>query len=452
MTNNTQDSRRPPFGLVSASGLVIANMIGAGVFTTSGFSLLGLSREYVLSAWVVAGAIAMCGAYSYGLLAARISESGGEYLFLSRNVHPSIGFIAGWVSLLQGFTGAIAFAAITFETYAFPEPLRPDWFRPGFLAIAAILIFAALHSWVFRKGMATQNVVVALKLALLCGFLCYAYAVLPTRGWTGVHFKSDRVFSWFAFATSLVYISLSYSGFNAAVYISEEIRDAKRNVPRAMLVSTALVMLIYVALNGVFVYGPDPGFARGEKEIAALAAVAIGGQWGNIIVRIAICLALLSSVSSMIIAGPRVYAKMADDGVFPEWFRFGQIRGQRVPALAIWFQAILAAIVVSLSDLRQLLEFLAFTLSISAALTATCVFFNRPKIVSRWQKFLSVILPLVYIAATLTLAGLVVANDLVNSKTWWYSPSLIGFLLTIMSGLLIYFSLRQFRQVASSQK
>ena len=103
----------------SATFLVVANMIGAGVFTTSGFSFADLGdRQFVMYAWLIGSIVAICGAISYGQLAQRITESGGEYLFLSRMVHPSIGFVAGWVSLLAGFTGAIAFAATAFESYA----------------------------------------------------------------------------------------------------------------------------------------------------------------------------------------------------------------------------------------------------------------------------------------------------------------------------------------------
>ena len=122
-------------------------MIGAGVFTTSGFSFADLgSRQYVLLAWALGGGVAICGAISYGQLAQRITESGGEYLFLSRMLHPAIGFMAGWVSLLAGFTGAIAFAATAFESYALPDSIRPAWYVSGSAGVLTIVVFGLLHS------------------------------------------------------------------------------------------------------------------------------------------------------------------------------------------------------------------------------------------------------------------------------------------------------------------
>ncbi|HMO15511.1 MAG TPA: APC family permease [Pirellulaceae bacterium] len=437
-SQTTDGARRLPFGLISACALVVANMIGAGVFTTSGFSLLDLTRPVVMVAWVIAGLIALCGAYSYGLLAARIGESGGEYLFLSRTIHPGVGFIAGWVSLLAGFTGAIAFAAVTFETYAFPESLRPTWYLSGMLPVAAILLFAILHSWVLRMGVVAQNLVVLVKLILIAAFLLYAFAFLPVGGWRGlVSVEVEKPFSILAFATSLVYISLSYSGFNAAVYISEEIRDSKRNVPRAMLLATLVVMALYLLFNFIFIYGPETSKITGQPDIAAVAADAIGGPIMQAIVRTIICLALLSSVSSMIIAGPRVYAKMAEDGVFPRWFNFVDVGQERVPKASIWFQALLASLVVVASTLQQLLSYLAFTLSISAALTVACVYFpGRDSHKLRFSTLL--LLPSIYICVTLCLAAMLVINEFKTSGSLLECRTLIGFVATIASGLILY--------------
>src|SRR5687767_12100266 len=141
-------------------------MIGAGIFTTSGFALGDLgSANRVMAAWVVGGLIALCGAISYAGLVQRMTESGGEYLFLSRTIHPVAGFIAGWVSLLAGFTGALAFAALAFETYAFP--VRPEWLPPGAAASAVVALAALLHGFKVQTGAAFQNFIVVLKVVLI---------------------------------------------------------------------------------------------------------------------------------------------------------------------------------------------------------------------------------------------------------------------------------------------
>ncbi|MDQ3747522.1 MAG: amino acid permease, partial [Acidobacteriota bacterium] len=190
-------------------GLIVANMIGAGVFTISGFALADLgSSNRVMLAWALGGIIALCGALSYGGLVRHFTESGGEYLFLSRAMHPLAGFIAGWVSLLAGFTGAIAFAALAFETYL--SPLIPFTLPPKSLAIALIVIAALLHGARVRAGVSVQNVVVFLKFALILIFIAGAVFAAKIIG-AGSAASPAPEFSLTAFAGSLVWISLSYS-------------------------------------------------------------------------------------------------------------------------------------------------------------------------------------------------------------------------------------------------
>jgi amino acid transporter len=423
---------RRPFGLWSATALVVANMIGAGVFTTSGFALGDLgSRGQVMAAWVLGGFIALCGALSYGALVRRMAESGGEYLFLSRFVHPLVGFLAGWVSLLAGFTGAIAFAATAFEAYALPGPARPGWLPEGAMAVGVILVCGLLHGRIVHRGLLMQNLVVALKLVLLVGFVGYALAWLARGGWPGSSLPDPgATFSVTAFASSLVWISLSYSGFNAAVYVAGEVRDASRTVPRALWLGTLVVAGFYLLLNAVFLYAPAPDALAGRPDVAAVAAAALGGQWPAGLIRLAISLALLSSVSSMIIAGPRVYARMAGDGVFPQLFRSSGSVGGKAPTASIILQAVLAILVVMASTLSQLLSYLGFTLSLSAAGTVVCIFLVR-----RREGALALpctgypLIPGIFVVATLVLAGLAATH-----RPW----ELVAALATIASGVVAY--------------
>lgn len=412
-------------------------MIGAGVFTTSGFSFADLGdRQYVMLAWLIGGLIAICGAISYGQLAQRITESGGEYLFLSRLVHPSVGFIAGWVSLLAGFTGAIAFAATAFESYAIPESVRPDWFQPGMAGIASIVLFGVLHSLALRTGLWAQNSIVVLKLALLIGFIAFAFLRFPT-GWEGMQIETEPTeFSIFTLASTLVWISLSFSGFNAAVYITGEVQDPKRNVPRALLLGTTTVTLIYLLLNSIFVFGASPDNIRAVPDVAAVVSQSLGGDGLAMLIRIIVSVALLSSVSSMIVAGPRVYAKMSGDGVFPKLFASTDRNELSIPATAIWLQVILASVVVYFSSITSLLDYLGFTLSVSAALTVACIFWSRRSEDTGSTRLLFSAVAFIYIAATISLAILSVVSR---------PQQLTGFAITVASGMLAYFLLTRFR-------
>lgn len=403
-------ARQPPLGLTSATSLVVASMVGAGVFTTSGFALADLgSPGTVLAAWAVGGVVALCGALCYGSLARFFAESGGEYLFLSRTLHPLAGFVAGWVSLLAGFTGAIAFAATAFEAYALPADQRPGWLPPNTLAVGLIVVCALLHALHTRPGAWGQNVVVGLKLALLVGFLVYACVRLAQGGWNGLEVQSPPPpFSPLAFANSLMWISLSYCGFNAAVYVTGEVRDPQRTVPQALFLGTLVVTGFYLALNAVFVLAPWPEQIAGQPDVAAVAAASLGGGWLTGLTRLVISLALLTSVSAMIMSGPRVYARMAEDGLLPSWCRF---QGD-VPRWAVLSQAGLAIVVVALSGLRELLSYLGFTLSLSSALTVASLFWLRRRHGAAAVPIPGYpVVPTVFVLATLLFAGLSVVRS-----------------------------------------
>jgi len=429
-----------PLGLWSATCLVVASMIGAGVYLTSGFSVFYLeSRELVLVAWGVGGLIAVLGAVCYGALARHIAESGGEYLFLSRTVHPAAGFVAGWVSLLAGFTGAVAFAARVLEEYLLPDAIRPDWLPSKTLAITVVAVCGILHAFNVGRGAKTQNSVVVLKLLLLTAFIMIAFGHHAVSGWPGLTGSpsNDVIVNRSlaaAFASSLVFITFSYSGYNAAVYVAGEIRDPQRNVPLAMVAATLTVLVLYLLLNTVFLYAPPLERLLGAEpvpDIAAVAAHSIGGDRLSMGIRAIIVLGLLTSVSGNVQAGPRVYAKMSEDGVFPSLFGF---RGG-APRAAIFLQCAISIVVIYFSTLEGLLEYLAFTLSLSTAGTVACLFLLRKRqtagrvTTSAW--FL--IIPAIYVLAIVGLA--IVA-------AWGDKHQLTGTAVTVVTGLVAYWLLR----------
>ena len=411
--------------------LVVANMIGAGVFTTSGFAIGDLGTPLrVLAAWLVGGGLAVCGALSYGALARLHPISGGEYLYLSRVIHPMAGFVAGWISLLAGFTGAIAVAAIAFEVYAWPSSMSA--FLPeNTLATAAIILAALLHGLQVRHGVWVQNLIVVLKLVLIAGFAsiaAYQFAIgsvdaqLVSAAQAGA-----GAFSITAFAVTLMWVSFSYSGFNAAIYVASEVPQASRKVPRAMVLATVIVMLIYLILNAIFVLAPSVESIANKSDVAAIAARVLGGAWLAAVVRVIVAVALFSSVSAMIMAGPRVYAKMADDGLLPEilCYRHG------APGIAIAMQALLAVTVVWIASLRELLSYLGMTLSISAAATICSLFvlINRnpeQKVDLPGYPWA----PITYVSFTLLFAVLAAMRTPLE---------MLAAILTILSGIIVYY-------------
>ncbi len=419
------------FGFWTLTFLVIANMVGAGLFTTSGFALGDLgSPSLVVAAWGVGGVIALMGAFSYGMLVRALPESGGEYLFLARAIHPLLGFIAGWVSLIAGFSGAMAFAATAFEGYLVPQAARPNWLPEGAVGLGTILVAGFFHGMKPRVGAVVQNGVVLLKLGLLATMLLYAASQLKTGDWPGFVEPETGLKGWSlisTFATSLVWISLSYAGFNAAVYIAGEVDDAGQTVPKALMVGTTIVLVLYVLLNAVFVYSAPPESIQFKQDVAAISARSLGGVWFEVFVRGTIATCLLTSIFSMMMAAPRVYAKMADDGMMPRALQF---QGE-TPLAATVLQVLLASFLVLASDLRGLLSYLGLTLSLSSACSVASLF--SPAIRTRPILHRIHVIPAIYVACTV-LSALIMAT--IEPR------QLVGTLLTFSIGGIVYLAVR----------
>lgn len=414
------------FGVGSAMALVAANMIGAGAFTTSGYALADLgSREAVLCAWAVGGVIALCGAFSYARLAVRIPENGGEYLFLARSVHPLAGFLAGWISLWAGFTAPIAVAAHAFEAYA--QSAFDLAGPPGLLGSIAILLAGMLHGFSRERGALFQNIAViakALAILLLIVFGAHAIAELGPRAP-----EPARVaFSVAAFATSLVWISFAYSGWNAAVYVSGELRDPERTLPRALLLGTLGVVAAYLALNAVFLWSAPIEALSGRAEVGAIAAMHLGGERARQAISAIVMLGLLTSISAMAMVGPRVYAQMARDGLFPRALAPPPESG--TPSGAVALQIVLALGVFWAGDLRDLLLYVGFLLGLSAAATVACLFVGpSADRVRPGGSLVSWLAAVLFIVATLGSAGFML---------WREPEQLLAGGVTLSAGIAVY--------------
>ena len=231
---------------------------------------------------------------------------------------------------------------------------------------------------------------------------------------------------------------MSFSGFNAAVYITGEVDNPKKNVPRSLLIGTLVTSMLYLALNCVFVYGAAPDNIKAVPDVAIAASQAIGGERLALLIRVIVSVALLSSVSSMVVAGPRVYAKMAEDGVFPKLFNTSQAQ---VPVAAIWLQVILASVVVYFTSLKSLLDYLGFTLSVSAALTVACIFWTRRAHDTSLQRLFFSGIAMIYVSATLLLAILSTINR---------HQQLIGFAATVVSGLILFYAIKALAKIGNA--
>lgn len=368
-----------------AAAIVVANMIGTGVFTSLGFQLVDIQSVPVLLAlWLVGGLAAFCGAMSYAEISTMLPRSGGEYHFLTEMYHPVAGFTSGWVSVTVGFAAPTALAAMTFGSYVsavFPQ-LSGVW-----LATGLIVVLAVMHSRSHQQSGGTQRIFTLLKLLLIFGFSFLALAlsspahtvsVLPTEG-DGALLLSGP------FAVSLIYVNYAYSGWNAATYISGELHDVQRALPRVLMASTAIVVVAYLALNYVFLSVAPMEAMVGKVEVGYVAAQYAFGDVGATIMGMLMALLLVSTVSAMILAGPRVLQRVGEDLAL---FRpLAVCNNDGIPARAVTVQALIALIFLWTASFDQVLVFSGATMALNTFFTVLGLFILRAREVSRAQGF-----------------------------------------------------------------
>lgn len=349
-------------GLVSATALVVATMVGTGIFTTSGLLLADLREPWaVLVVWLVGAVFAGLGALCYGALSRAIPESGGEYLFVSRTLHPSIGSVVGWATLPAGFAAPLAASAYAFGAYV--AEWLPAW-HPQLPGTILICVFSILHATNVKRGAWTQNAGVILNLTLIVVFVVLA---LPRAELPEISVETALGAAPLSvYAVSLIWVSYSFFGWNSAAYIGGEVADPTRNLPRAMLLGTGVVAILYLALNAAFLGSAPASELAGKVEIGRVAARALGGETAGQVVTVLVVFVLTTSVSSFVMAGPRVYAKMAEDGYMPSWM---SPEGGKPPAMSIWVQSLLAIAILWTATFDGLLTYIGFTLSFANAAT-----------------------------------------------------------------------------------
>ncbi len=350
-------------------------MIGTGVFTSLGFQLEALRSGFaLLMLWVVGGVAAVCGALTYAELGSTIRRSGGEYTFLSHIYHPAAGFVSGWISATIGFAAPTALAAITFGTYlssVFPV-LPARW-----LAVGLVVLLSVVHGRTHRTSGGFQRWSTTAKVALILAFVAAGLSLVAEPRDIGALPSADGVSNVFSagFAVSLIFVSYSYSGWNAATYVTGELRDPRRTLPRALAIGTLLVMLLYVGLNYVFLRAAPAEAMVGRLEVGYIAAGYIFGPVGADLLGITLALLLVSTVSAMVLAGPRVLHAIGED--YPTFRLLSSINARGTPGVAIFTQAAISLLFILTESFETILVFSGFTMGLNTFLAAGGVFLLR---------------------------------------------------------------------------
>jgi APA family basic amino acid/polyamine antiporter len=420
--------------VLTATALAVADMIGIGVFTSLGFQVKDIPSAFpVLLLWTVGGIAALGGALAYAELAAAFPRSGGEYNFLSRIYHPAVGFLAGWVSATVGFAAPVALAAMAFGEYF--QGLVPDA-PPLAIGLAVVWLVSLVHLTGVRHGSTFQNASTLLKVALIVVLIAAGLSLADPQPISFAPSAQDLSYIAGApFAVSLVFVMYSYSGWNAATYIAGEVEDPQRNLPLSIIVATAIVITLYVALNFVFLYTTPIAKLAGQLNVAQIAGEHIFGPKGGLIVGALICLGLVSSISAMTWIGPRVTMSMGEDVALLRPFSRRTSAG--VPALAILFQLLVVTLMLMTRSFEAVLEYIQFSLTLCAFLAVLGVIVLRttmPGLIRPYRTWGYPVTPFVFLAVTAFMMYYLVLER--------PAQSLAG-LATVLAGLAVYFVSRR---------
>jgi APA family basic amino acid/polyamine antiporter len=419
---------------ITATNLVIANMVGTGVFTSLGFQIPSIPSDFsLLFLWVVGGIAALCGALCYAELAVALPRSGGEYNFLSRIYSPGVGFLAGWISALVGFAGPIALAGLAFAKYF-------DDVVPGvhqeLLALGITWVIAAIHLGGVRIGEWFQNISTFVKFGLIFVLI-----------FVGVFFVHPQVLNLAPgpetvktvlsapFAISLVYVMYAYSGWNAATYITEEVREPAKTLPWALLIGTGFVVVLYIALNYVFLLTTPKTALAGQVQVGSIVGGTIFGSIGKKVVGGLISFGLVATISAMTWIGPRITKRMAED--LPKLRILGRTSKNGIPWVAMLFQILLVTIFIKSGTFETVLVYTQFSLLLCpflAVLGLIVLRIREPNLPRPYKVWAYPLTPIVYLAITFGMMIYVVQDR--------PTQSLLG-LITVLAGLIIYFFSRE---------
>jgi APA family basic amino acid/polyamine antiporter len=375
------------FSLYTATALVIANMVGTGVFTSLGFQVVSISSGLALILlWMIGGLIALFGALTYSEAGVLFPRCGGEYHYLTKMYHPALGFLAGWISFLVGFAAPVAAASIAFGNYLRSAFDLPEFVSGAFsflrtsslLAVVIIVILTAIHATDKMLGAKFQNFITLFKVLFIFGIVGLGLVLGKSTHLSFVLTRTavQNILSP-AFVVSMFFVTYSYSGWNAAAYVAGEIDKPSKNLPISLITGTIFVIAMYLLLNFVFLYTVPLGELAGKIEVGFIFATKVFGTQGGKIMAGIISFLLLSTISSMIIAGPRISKVIGEDYYLFRWM--GRSSRKDIPAVAIVTQGLLSILYIVTSTFEQVIIFIGFTLNLFTFLTVLGVMIVRKK-------------------------------------------------------------------------
>ena len=420
-----------------AINVVIANMIGTGVFTSLGFQVGSIPSWFsIMVLWSVGALISLFGAFAYAEISTRISGSGGEYNYLSKIYSNGLGFTAGWVSFIVGFSAPIAAVALAIGSYTTKfMQLSGSW-----IATLIILMVGCIHLLGIKSGSFFQNIITRLKIVLIAALILSPFLMVffsdfnPSKiafnPFNNGYNDWDLIFS-SEFAISLVYVCFSYSGWNASVYFASKIEDPVRNIPYSLIVGTLIVSVVYLLLNTAFLYSVEITQLKGQLDIGNILLESVFPKYAPIL-SLLFGVALVASLSSMMIAGPSVLERMGED--YNILKIFNKSNKHQSPYIAIISLMILPIIMLHTASFEWIVKYIGVCLSLFSILVVLGVPILRAREANS-EKLNIYKAPFGYIISYLfSIINLWMIYHLVSSDIW----ILAGVSITLLSGFILY--------------
>ena len=388
-TRGNQSALKRHMRLRSATALVIANMIGAGIFTTTGFQAADLRHPlFIFVLWVIGGTLALLGALCYAELGAMMPRAGAEYVYLRKTYGPAVGFMSAFVSLVAGFSAPIAAATKSFVIYLahFFPVLAEDPTVGGvvavidLIAVGLVWLLVAIHVRAVQSGTGFNDFMTVFKVGGIVAILLAAVSIgrgdVSNLVTVSPSFQElSKTDTLAAFGTSLIFVMFCFSGWNAAAYVASEMEHPQRDLPRALVLGTATVLLLYLGLNAVYFYGASVDELAGQVEVGLVASRSLFGTTGVSMVTIVLCVSILASASAMTLVGPRVYYALGKD--FTPFAFLARTRWTGAPAVALVIQGIVTSAIIFSGRVDQIQQYAGFTLTLFASLAVSCVIVLR---------------------------------------------------------------------------
>lgn len=421
---------------VDAVTIVVGNVVGVGIFTTTGFIAGDVpDARLIMAAWLLGGFLTLLGALSYGELGAAFPQAGGDYVYLREAYGPLAGFLVGWVGFFIINPASIATLALGSTEYLLPivvpNPAALPNIVPKSIAVFLILVFTVINALSVRWASLTQNIVCGLNLLIIL-LLLGAGFIWGSGDWIHFGFTSLQNTWGDLFGPAMVSVFFTYSGWFVSAYVAGEMQDAPRTLPLSLIVSSIIVTVLYLLMNVFYIYALPIPEMKGVVDVARRASESLLGSRISILVAVMVLFAILGSLNSVILTAPRIYYAMARDGLFPKVL--GTVHNRRrTPCHSIAVQGVLSCAMVQTGTFYQLLSYSVFFMILSSIATGVGLFvlrFRNPALQRPYKAWGYPFTPLIFVASYTWIAVRVFVHNPRNA--------LVGILITL-TGIPFFF-------------